>query len=158
MALFSLENLMISATFGVDPQSTRTFHPVLDTGTGQSLIHKDALPNVVLPPTDPGAGVGGRAGALDAALRRSRQRMGGGLPAVVGRYMVAPGVRLHVGRGAGQAPPGGRLATAARWRGGAVPGVPPRGGGRHAADTLLATRGGHGWGGRHVRGQAGLEV
>lgn len=45
MALFTLENFKISATFGVDRQSIRTFHPVLDSGATWNLIRKDALRN-----------------------------------------------------------------------------------------------------------------
>lgn len=47
--LLTLENYKVSATLGVEPQSTRSYFLVLDTGAGPNLIRKDTLPDKWLP-------------------------------------------------------------------------------------------------------------
>lgn len=41
--LFTLQNVKVSATLGVGPQSSRAYYPVLDTGAGPNIIRKDTL-------------------------------------------------------------------------------------------------------------------
>lgn len=41
--LFTLQNVKVSATLGVGPQSSSAYYPVLDTGAGPNIIRKDTL-------------------------------------------------------------------------------------------------------------------